>query len=505
MEPVDNEFYAKGVSFDAAANSLYVTTGTTNAHLYKYNLTTNTRSADLMPAAYANEEIADMTRVIDNKLFLRLVPSQQGLVLNKSTHAVEHVIPSVNSYEYSGKSPIDDKVYYTSQGMLYSYDLSSQAETALVDLGSNLLAGTEFLQLNEPNLSGYSLVGMTRAGTMIKYNLQTGYLKKVTLDLPEQPARIKYIIGGDDGKIYSSPFLGSGLGIYDPVTGKTIQYSGLGVGSLGQVEGAGKMNGKLYFGVYANANIFEYDPSQPYVSGTNPRNMFNLGASPHEQDRPYAVLGVEAHNKLFIGTVPFYGSLQGAFSIYDFNTDTVQVNKNIITNQSVISLAYHNGKVYGGTTIAGGLGSTPTATEAKLFIWDIATGQKTFETVPVAGKKSITSLNVGPDGNIWGFAEGTLFVFNTTTKTVTYSAQKFSVTYSAGKWADVFMELAPDGNFFGTIASEGKFFMLSPTTKNVTIMRNGPFELFTQDNQGGLYFVNNDTELWKYSDPHLTN
>jgi hypothetical protein len=505
LGPVDTGTYSKGVSFDAATNSLYVSTGVTQAKLYKYDLSSGTRSSNVMPAAYASEEIADITRPVGNKLFLRMIPSLQGVVLNKSTYAVEHVITKVDSLDYTAQSPIDDKVYYTTDGVLYSYDLSSQTETSLVDLGANLLAGSAFLQLSEPNLSGYSLVGMTRAGTLIKYNLSTGFLKKATLNLPEQPVRLKYMIGGDDGKIYSGGYLGSVFGIYDPATGRTVQHSGIGTNvSIGQTEGAGKYGGKLYFGIYPSAHIFEYDPAQPYNYGTNPHELFEIGSSPNLQDRPFAVLGVDAYNKLFVGTVARYGLLPGALTVYDFTTGTVQVNKNIVTNQSVISLAYKNGKVYGGTTIAGGLGATPTATEAKLFVWDIATGTKTFETVPVAGKKSITSLVTGTDGNIWGFADDTLFVFNPTTNTVTYSASKFSVSHPLGTWFDVFMGVGTDGNFYGTIESLGQFFQLSPSSKNITILRDtGASTLFAQDTSGNIYFSNNTTDMWQYTDTNL--
>jgi hypothetical protein len=41
------------------------------------------------------------------------------------------------------------------------------------------------------------------------------------------------------------------------------------------------------------------------------------------------------------------------------------VFRNVVQDQSIISLDYKDGKVYGSTSINGGLGADPTAEEAK--------------------------------------------------------------------------------------------------------------------------------------------
>ncbi|MFS8610600.1 MAG: hypothetical protein FWJ68_03570 [Planifilum fulgidum] len=135
--------------------------------------------------------------------------------------------------------------------------------------------------------------------------------------------------------------------------------------------------------------------------------------------------GSEEHHKLFIGTAPYYGQLGGAFAVYDTVTGEKQVYRNIVPNQSVISLAYKDGKVYAGTSIYGGDASVPVEKEAKLFVWDVATGKKIRETVPVPGETAIGALLVGPDGNIWGFAQGTLFIYDPKTGKVIYRGEKF--------------------------------------------------------------------------------
>src|SRR5690606_20868421 len=97
-----------------------------------------------------------------------------------------------------------------------------------------------------------------------------------------------------------------------------------------------------------------------------------------------------------------------------------EVHWNIVPDQSVVALAYKDGLVYGGTSVFGGMGVTPKAKEAELFIWDVKEKKKVFSTVPAPGKPAVCQLHVGPDGNIWGLAGGVVFVFDPKKREVIY-------------------------------------------------------------------------------------
>lgn len=497
VEP--GELYVRNIAYDPAQNVLYAGIGS-HAHLIKYELNTGTKT-DILPPAYADKEFVYMVDVVGDKVFAKLSPGFDTLVIDKTTLALDYVIPGSTSRGVSAKSPYDNKVYYTAGGVLHYYDMVAKTHGSLnVNLGSNAVA-FKFAQINEPNFSGYSLIGVTAGVTIFKYNVQTGYVKTTSIPLPQTPTQIQNIAKGPDGKIYSGGYLAGELGVYDPVTGIQTQYRG-----LSQIEGMGELQGttKMYFGTYTGARLYEYDTALPYSFGTNPKQLVELGTN-YEQDRPMAVLPVSAVNKVFIGTVPGYGRLDGALSVYDLSTGALQVNKNIVSNQSVVSLAYKNNEVFGGTSVWGGLGINPTETEAKLFVYDTVSGAKAFEMVPVAGAKVITSVIVGPDGNIWGLADGYLFIFDPSSRTVTYSAKKFSFTYTATKWRDSALAVSiKDGYVYGTVNQ--KFFKFHPTTKAMTILRQnvgvGP-KWMAQDNKGDFYYMLDSSDLWKYDiDPN---
>jgi hypothetical protein len=489
---VEGQSYARSVAFAPDENALYVGIGT-QAHLIRYDLSSGSKE-DILPAAYADRTSVYDLNLIDGKLFLKMEPDFKQIVMDKATRKVLSDSALIHSRGMSPKSPYADVAYFTYGGILKSYDLSANeirdvtVGAAKVDFKANAV-GWSWEQLNEPDFPGFTLVGYAgNNGSFFRYNPQTGALQQVDLPLPKQPIQLHTIAEGPDGGIYSGGFLSGGTAKFDPGTGRTIPYSG-----LGQQEGMAVLNGNMYFGIYPGAKIYEYDPSKAWKNKTNPKQILELKTD-YEQDRPFAMLGVGQLGKLFIGTVPDYGKLGGALTVYDASAGTAETYRNVIPNQSVVSLAYLNGMVYGGSSIYGGLGSNPVESEAKLFIWDAAGGQKVYETVPVPGKEAITSLLAGPDGNIWGMAMGTLFIFDPVSRKVIYSEDKFPE--ASGSWRDASLVAGKDGQVYGTIA--GKFFKIDPATKQTTVLRDGDAMLLAGDELGNLYFVHQN-DLWRYT------
>lgn len=488
---VPGEIYVRGIAYDENKDVIYAGIGS-HAHLIKYDCKTGIKT-DILPEDYRYKEFAYHIKLRDGKLFVLVTPGSEILVIDQETEKLEYVIPCMNSRTLSEKSPYDNKIYYTFGEELYYYDIQAKEHGLLgIKLRGNAVA-YEFIELKEEGYPGYSLVVFISGGRILRYNLQNKNYSFSIVELPEQPSQIQSIRKGPDGKIYSNAYLVGGNASYDPETGEVVQFKG-----IGQAEGITYVGDKMYFGVYTEAKIYEYDVTHNVElegENLNPKKLFSLHS--YEQDRPFAMLGVEEENKLFIGTVPDYGKLGGVFAIYDLNNKDLKVNRNIIENQSVISLAYIDGLVYGGSSIWGGLGSNPTEKEAKLFIWDIKSSKKIAEIVPVEGKKAISALMKGPDGNLWGFAEGTLFIFDVKSKKVCHKENKFPIDYTGygHLWRDVFIQIAPDGNIYGTAGTQ--FFRMDPESNEITILRDKEAILLTIDNQGNIYFANG-SDLWKY-------
>lgn len=507
----EGQSWVRSVALDEENQKVYAGVGS-QAHLIEYDITTGEKR-NILPAQYADIiSVYDMN-FIDGKLFAQKESKYEMFIYDTETGKLVEATNSEtgektvdipeSSRGVSEKSPIANKVYYTHMGILHEYNLDTNTFQSLhVDLKGSAIS-YKFIQLNEADFPGYTLVGLSgNGGLLYKYNLENGNLKLTNLDLPSESVLIHELAKGPDGKIYSTGYLPGNMGAFIPSLHENVRFDG-----IGQSEGMANLNNKMYLGIYPNAKIYEYDPFKAWdrvdSNNLNPDLLFSLEKNTDipgytQQDRPFAMLGVDDYNKLFIGTVPKNGNLGGAFTIYEPGTESEpEIYWNLMKDQSIVSFAYTNGKVYGGTTVAGGQGSTPTTTEAKLFVWDIEKQEKSFEVVPVPGKRALTALIHGPDGNIWGMSDGTLFTFDPTTNEVTYS--KEIDAKASSNWRNASLEIGTDGNIYGIIG--GKFFKFDLASHEHEFLASG-VEHLAQDDFGAFY-LSKGINLYKYEDASL--
>lgn len=217
--------------------------------------------------------------------------------------------------------------------------------------------------------------------------------------------RSKFLIqcmenGGEDD-IYLSSYAGNIAVRYDL---KKRVFEDI---SIGQIEGSIFYHGKQYFGVYPHAWLYEYDCHHLQTSD-NPKNLGRVEAM---QDRPFALEA--ADGKIFIGTIPYYGLHNGCLCIYDVESGQKKSFPGLIKNQSIISLAYHNGRLYGSTSVHGGLGSVPVEKEAKIFCYDPETEQFLAQaTLHLPNDKKalhIGQIKFDTEGRLWAVSGYTLF------------------------------------------------------------------------------------------------
>jgi hypothetical protein len=184
--------------------------------------------------------------------------------------------------------------------------------------------------------------------------------------------------------------------------------------------------------------------------------------------------------------------------VWDVERQKLDVHRNVVPDQSVSSLAYADGLIVGGTSIAGGLGIKPKEKEAKLFVWDPKTNEKVFEAVPSPGAGLISGLIVGPVKNVGGVADGEVFVFVGKGRKVV--ASRRLTAKSAGPrvgWRDAYMAVHPrDGHVYATVG--GRLARIDPKTMNVTVLRKTDAGVLALDPQGRVYFRDR-TNLWRYT------
>lgn len=172
-------------------------------------------------------------------------------------------------------------------------------------------------------------------------------------------------------------------------------------------------------------------------------------------------------------------------TIYDPSKNEWKVNRNVVQDQSIVGLAYKDGKIYGSTSIYGGLGADPKASKAKMFVWNVAKNEKIKEfdlnSEGINNPVMISGLTIGSDGLLWGAADGTIFAINTDTLEVVKSKNIYPDIKGYGRWRPVYSRWAKDGILYSNVG--GKLTAIDTKTLDAAyIVDTGLYTLGSDDN-----------------------
>ncbi len=480
---VAGENYVRSLVYHKKSNKFYAGIGS-HAHLIEYNPVTNVKRS-ILPPKFSNETfVGNLGLVNDLPGGDRLLVSVglTVLVYNIDTDTFEKELPLFTTKDIQ-KSAFNNEIYYTRGSTLYGHDITGTrtAAISIVSASGNSLTYGIF--------SDGTVYTLTTQGEVVSYNSSHCIKSLTTLTIPAQSIKLNFVHKGPDQRIWTGGYLTGSNAAFNPVNNTSVVYEG-----LNQTESVAVLGSKIYFGTYTGAVFHVYDTNQPWEIGTNPKKIGQAKG----QDRPFGGIGIQEKNKVFFGTVPDYGKNGGELVEFDAsNNDKLTNYGQVVANQSVITLAYKNGKLFGGTSIWGGLGSNPTEIEAKLFVWDVDGKTKLHEFVPVAGAKAVTCLINGIDGNIWGIAAGYLFKINPDTYQVLQSVKIFDDTRSTHLWRPDNLIFNPkDNNYYGIIRSN-IFRLNNSQTANPTVTtlnKIGQFLILGPNNE--MYYKYNQN-LWK--------
>lgn len=479
---VKGENYVRSLAFHKKTGLLYAGVGS-HAHLVEIEPRSG-RKTELLPEKYKEKEFVYGLEIIEGKngedrLFTLLSSGNLTLVYNLKTKKVEQEIVDMDMKAIASEATSGD-VFYTYKSGLMRFHPSRSADQAkkIADsIGTALAFGWT---------SPRDLYFLTSSAQLVQYHTATKEIKSTALNVPGQPIPINAIMVGQKGEIWTGGYLAGGHATFDPVTHTHMELKG-----LDQTEGMALQGDSIYFGIYPKGRLYLYDTQRKWdVKQSNPRKIAEIPG----QSRSFAVLSVPDEKRLFLGMIPEYGKLGGSFVSYDVVSDELK-SYEVIKEQAVASLIYSSKTIVGGTTISGGLGIKPSQKEAVLFGWDIKEEKKVFEIVPVPGAAAITGLINGPDGNVWGMADGVLFVFDVKARKVLSTNKLYDYPAFPGHiWRSAFLVLHPDGHIYGT--DNNQLFKIDPFTKACSLITKDA-ALLVMDKNGTLYFKRK-TNLWSY-------
>lgn len=490
----DGSSYAWG--FDLVNDALWVGTGA-NPHLVEVDPDSGDMTELDLPTEVAeNADFINRLEKFDDVVVLSHSPEGShgntavfDLTANEWLPGLEGVAGQWTSDTHDGK------LYYVSDDTMLAYDVRARESVSfgwedgpLADEldGTNDLA---LLELGTEDFPGVTLVGARADGKIWRYNLDTGTGDVVDIGIKGAPATVHSMGQGGDGDVYVGAYLSAGVMARANADG-VEQLSG-----PKQADSIIAHRRHTVVGTYPGAEFYLARPgNREWDWGTNPEHLFGLGRGESGQDRPLTM--TSAGPFVAAGTIPNYGELGGALTLFHPLRGTYEVHRNVVQDQSVTALTYKDGFVYGGTSIHGGLSSTPTQTEAELFVWDIENDELVTSSVVVPGVEVIHALTVDSQGRLWGLAEnGVIFEYDPDTHEVIRSVQTRAT--ASNMWGRL-SELYPhpdNGYLYGN--ADGMLFRFDPDTMEfVTLMGSGARHSAVAAD--GAIYIGDETDLYRY-------
>ncbi|EHK85637.1 PQQ-binding-like beta-propeller repeat protein [Saccharomonospora azurea] len=479
-------------SLAVSGDVVYGGGGTADAAVTRLDTTTGEVATIPLPAGYENEEFVYDLSVADDLLFARPTPSSDVLVYDLAGEEWVDTLPGMVGLEVSPAVRTSDSGTERTEvllpkigGGVLAYDLDTREQrTVSLDLGGASARGWGLQELGLEGFPGKSLVTATSKAVFHAWNPQTGETRSVRTDAAGTPFLIRSLASGPDGDVWAGGYASPpGVARVDADTGAAELLPG-----PGQVEGMVAHGDHLVIGTYPGGWLYSYDTTRPWENGTNPPPRVAIG---HGQDRPVAM--TSAGDVVAVGSVPDYGHLGGALTLFDPRTRELEVIEEPIEDQTVIALTYHDGLIYGGTGIWGGLGVEPSTSEGRLFVFDPDTREVIFETVPVPGEENVSGLTVDPEGDLWGITANELFRFDPQTREVVERQRYFDTDDSAAYWTtrDLFWH---DDRLVGQTA--GRLFEIDPGTLELTVLQTGVANLALD--RHGSYYYNRGGVLYRW-------
>lgn len=313
-----------------------------------------------------------------------------------------------------------------------------------------------------------------------------GHVEKRKFSYTSDGAGLFMVTNGPLGRVYGGSYMPCQAFWYDPATGAS-ENPGNPTEVGGEIYSMLDHHGVLYVCAYPGSFLSKWDPAKPWVYGREPgKNPQGFGPLGPGHLRPRVMIH-GPNERIYIGSYPEYGKHGGAIGVWDPAQDKlVENHHNLIKNQAIASLAYdaQTGLIFGGSSTAGGGGTSPIEKEARFFAFDPAAKTLVFEEAPFPGAQDIRTL-VLAGRRIFGIAgDNQLFVYDVDRKEYLHKS-----TLSVTSVRDQALGVWKDGRLYGL--TETEIFRLDPETFQLDVVAKYPGSIrsgFALD-ECGIYFV----------------
>ena len=368
----------------------------------------------------------------------------------------QRTLQKVDQFEFDNiimtSHPTQPELYLYKQGkQLCSWNAITKQKSVLMSnvLPQGRVKAMEWIVIED----AYYLAFVTVNADVAIIALSDFSLNTYTLTIDPQPIINTVIEISKSGRLYAGGYH-RGLAIYNIETNEVEGRAGI----FPQTEGITFHGQDVYFGTYTHAHLYRYHEGDPLqFNSSTALSPHWIGHVEYNQDRPFALTTGEQF--VFFGTTPDYGLHGGALAVWDTQLESLTCYPQIVENQSIVGLAYHNGLLYGSTSVWGGLGKPPVKGPAKLFVWDVNKKQKIAEFVPHIPDMDndilfIGNIAFGPDGLLWGIIDGTIFAIDPVSYATVKHKRIYPTEYKHSKWRPLCLRFGQDGLLYTNVGNK---------------------------------------------------
>ncbi|WP_203961442.1 PQQ-binding-like beta-propeller repeat protein [Actinocatenispora thailandica] len=364
------QHYVRSVAV-ADDGTVYAGTGAA-ARLVAYDPATGQRR-EILPAELRGEAFVYDVAVTDDLIAVGTEPSGKLALIDRHDPG-RYTIVDTGDRTVDAITIDGDSVYLTARtsGSVYRY---RRGTGTLERLGTPVPQD----ETRGVFVSAGQLVGVAGSGEVWTLNPDTGATTVTDLVAAGMPAAAEpaQSVAVQDGR-YAYVGGNFGLQVHDLAAGTSRR-----VRAFGEPKRIVPVGGRAYLGVYPGGFVDTYDPVT--------RTMARRGALGGGQNRPRAMTWLPDRGQLAIGSRSEYGTVGGAFTLYDVASDTAH-RYDPVPGQAISAVTARGHVGYLGSEIAAD-GVPPTATEAQLAAVDLDTGRTRWRWTAVPGATGWSDLS----------------------------------------------------------------------------------------------------------------
>ncbi len=310
----------------------------------------------------------------------------------------------------------------------------------------------------------------------------TSARRELAFDYTSEGAHIMGLATAPDNTICGGTAFPMRLFRYDPQNDQWTNRA-----SYNQWNTVARQGDHFFVGSYPTGALLDWDPAKDWVStevdnpACNPRHL--IQCTP-EIIRPHSLLAHPDGKTVIMGGTPAYGRTGGGLLLWDRETSehVLLTHHDLLVDHSTTALvALPEGRILGGTTTAAGTGGERKATQAELYVLDLASQKIEWHAAIFPGAQEFTALCPGPRGLIYGVADyGRFFVWDPTTRVVLYENQ-FSTTLGATVSQQGPRVFVPDGLGDTYLLLAKGIARIDPDTHAIALLAESPVPM----GQGG--------------------